>query len=185
MIRSVTVYCSSSNSVPAHYAQAASDLGRAIAKQGWLLVYGGNCVGCMGALANGARDAGGKVLGITPQLMVDEGIGDQLCDELIVTNNMRDRKALLEARGDALIALPGGLGTLEELFEVLVGRFLGYHGKPIVLLNVSGYYDPLVAMIDHGIEHHFIRPKSRDAFFVAATVPEAIKFLTHASSATD
>src|SRR4029079_3133274 len=119
-IRSVTVYCSSSTKVPDVYPREAAELGRAIARQGWTLVYGGNCVGCMGSLANGAREAGGKVLGIKPQLMVDEGIGDKLCDELIVTDNMRERKALLEQRGDALIALPGGLGTLEELFEVLV-----------------------------------------------------------------
>lgn len=131
----------------------------------------------MGALANGAREAGGKVLGITPKLMVDDGIGDDLCDEFIVTDNMRERKALLEARGDALIALPGGLGTLEELFEVLVGRFLGFHDKPIVLLNISGYYDPLVAMIDHGIEHHFIRPRARELLFVAKNVDEAMQFL--------
>jgi uncharacterized protein (TIGR00730 family) len=176
-IRSVTVYCSSSRSVPREYPAAAAELGRALAKQGWLLVYGGNCIGCMGELAEGTRAAGGKVLGITPQLMVDEGIGDNLCDELIVTTGMRERKALLEQRGDAFVALPGGIGTFEELFEILVGRMLGYHAKPIVVLNVAGYYDPFVAMIEHGIEHHFIKPKAREAFFVAADVDEAMQFL--------
>src|SRR6188768_1332487 len=112
-MKSVTVYCSSSNKVPDVYPRAAAELGRAIARQNWTLVYGGNCVGCMGALANGAREAGGKVLGITPQVMVDEGIGDHKCDELIVTPDMRARKALLEERGDAFITLPGGIGTFE------------------------------------------------------------------------
>jgi uncharacterized protein (TIGR00730 family) len=176
-IRSVTVYCSSSSHVPDVYPRAAAELGRAIAREKWTLVYGGNCVGCMGALANGARDAGGKVLGISPQLMVDGGIGDDKCDEYIVTPDMRARKALLEQRGDAFITLPGGIGTFEEFFEILVGRVLGMHHKPVVLLDVAGYYDPLVAMFDHGIEHRFIKPKVREAYFLATTVDEAIQHL--------
>lgn len=131
----------------------------------------------MGELANSARAAGGKVVGITPQSMVDEGIGDELCDELIVTPGMRERKALLEQRGNAFIALPGGLGTLEEFFEILVGRMLELHDKPIVLLNIAGYYAPLISMIDHGIEHGFIRPRAREMFFVADSVENAINFL--------
>jgi uncharacterized protein (TIGR00730 family) len=173
----VTVYCSASRAVPAVYPATAAELGQAIAREGWTLVYGGNCVGCMGELANAVRGAGGKVVGITPQLMVDEGIGDDACDELVVTSNMRDRKALLEQRGDAFVALPGGIGTFEELFEILVGRVLGYHDKPIVILNVGGYYDPLVAMLEHGIEHRFIGPKVRKAYFVSRTVQETIAFL--------
>src|SRR5258708_11020909 len=97
-------------------------MGAAIGRQGWRLVYGGNHSGCMGALADGARAAGGKVTGITPQLLVDEGIADEACDELVVTAGMRDRKALLEQRADAFVTLPGGLGTLEEVFEIIVGR---------------------------------------------------------------
>src|ERR1700733_524209 len=112
-IQSVTVYCSSSREVAQVYLDAAEELGRAIAREGWQLVYGGNDCGCMGALAHAARDAGGKVIGVTPQLLVDNGIADQKCDELIVPPDMRQRKALLESRGDAFIALPGGLGTLE------------------------------------------------------------------------
>jgi uncharacterized protein (TIGR00730 family) len=185
MIRSVTVYCSSSRTVPRDYPVAAAELGRAIASHGWSLVYGGNCVGCMGELANGARAAGGRVIGVTPQIMVDEGIGDELCDELIVTPGMRERKALLEQRGDAFVALPGGIGTFEELFEILVGRVLGCHDKPIVILNVTGYYDPLVAMMEHGIEHGFIRPKVREAYFVADSVETAVEFLRSRSQGAD
>src|SRR4051812_9237283 len=128
----------------------------------------------MASVADAARAAGGKVIGITPQLMLDHGIGDDLCDELVVTPGMRERKALLEQRGDAFVALPGGLGTFEELFEILVGRMLGYHAKPIVLLDVAGDYDPLIAMIEHGIEHRFIRPNAREAYLVARSVDEAI-----------
>ena len=182
-IGAVTVYCSASREVPEVYLRAAFDLGRGIAASGWNLVYGGNCVGCMAAVADGARAGGGKVVGITPRLMVDEGIADERCDELIVTDGMRERKALLELRGDAFVALPGGLGTFEELFEVLVGRLLGYHDKPIVLLNVNDYYGPLLAMIGHGIEQRFIKPRARDAYFVADTVDAAIAHLRHGGQA--
>ena len=178
MIRAVTVYCSSSKSVPKVYFEAAAELGHAIAARGWTLVYGGNAVGCMGALADAARAAGGRVVGVTPQLLVDQGIADDACQELIVTAGMRERKALLEERGDAFLALPGGLGTLEEVFEILVGRTLGYHDKPIVFLNVAGYYDPLLAMLEHGIEHRFIRPVARQAYSVANSVADAVQILS-------
>lgn len=174
MVRSVTVYCSSSSAIPKIYFEGAAALGSAIAGQGWQLVYGGNAVGLMAAVANAARAAGGKVVGITPQLMVDRGVSDSQCDELIVTNTMRDRKALLEERGDAFIALPGGLGTFEELFEIIVGKQLSYHNKPIVLLNISNYYGPLLQMIEHGIEQKFIKGKSRELYFVAESVAAAI-----------
>lgn len=163
--------------MPRAYVVAAQELGTAIAGAGWTLVYGGNAVGCMGALADAARAAGGKVVGITPELLVREGIADNECDELVVTANMRDRKAMLEARGDAFVALPGGLGTFEEVFEILVGKLLGYHQKPIVLLNVADYYAPLLAMIEHGIDQRFIKATARDAYFVAGSVAETIAFL--------
>jgi uncharacterized protein (TIGR00730 family) len=177
MIHSVTVYCSSSSAVPRAYFEAATALGAAIALQNWTLVYGGNFVGLMAAVALGAREAGGKVIGITPQLMVDKGISDTKCDELIVTNDMRDRKALLEERGDAFVALPGGLGTFEEVFEIIVAKQLHYHNKPIVLLNVDDYYGPLLAMLEHGIEQKFIKPAARQLYFVARTVSQAIERL--------
>jgi cytokinin riboside 5'-monophosphate phosphoribohydrolase len=173
-IHAITVYCSSSSDIaPAHF-DAGRQLGAAIARNGWTLVYGGNRIGLMGTVADAAREAGGKVVGITPQLLVDHGIADEHCDELVVTAGMRERKALLEQRANAFIALPGGLGTFEEIFEIIVGRVLGVHDKPIVLLNVDNYYGPLLAAIEHGIAQHFIRPKARRAYFVADTVEAAI-----------
>ena len=180
-IRAVTVYCSSSRHVDGVYCRAAQDLGAAIAHQNWLLVYGGNHIGCMGLLADAARDAGGKVIGITPQLLIDEGIADEKCDELVVTSGMRERKQLMEQRADAFVTLPGGLGTFEEVFEIIVGRMLGYHSKPVVLLNVNRYYDPLLTMIEHGIEQRFIKPRARDAYFVARDVEQTIGYLAKAS----
>lgn len=176
-IRSVTVYCSSSSAVPGVYTDTAAALGRALAAQRWTLIYGGNNVGTMGALADGCRKAGGQVIGITPQLFIDKGVDDKGCHELIVTACMRTRKAAMEQRGDAFITLPGGLGTLEEIFEVIVGKQLGYHRKPIVLLNVDGYFTPLLAMIEHGIALRFIKPAARELYFVAATVEEAVEHI--------
>ncbi len=176
-VRSVTVYCSSSSAVPRIYTDTATALGRALAAQKWTLIYGGNNVGTMGALADGCRAAGGHVVGVTPQLFIDKGIHDAACHELIVTDCMRTRKAMMEQRGDAFITLPGGLGTLEEIFEIIVGKQLGYHRKPIVLLNVDDYFTPLLTMIDHGIEQRFIKPAARALYFVAFTVEDAIEHL--------
>jgi uncharacterized protein (TIGR00730 family) len=183
-IHAVTVYCSSSSDIARAYFDAGAELGAALARNGWALVYGGNRIGLMGALADATRAAGGKVIGITPQLLVDHGIADDQCDELVVTPGMRERKALLEQRGDAFIALPGGLGTFEEIFEIIVGRVLGVHDKAVVLLNVENYYDPLLAAIEHGISEHFIRPRARKAYFVAASVEAAIAHIRSAPGAT-
>jgi uncharacterized protein (TIGR00730 family) len=176
-IRAVTVYCSSSRYVDRVYFDAAAELGTAVARAGWRLVYGGNRIGCMGALADAARAAGGRVTGITPRLLVDQGIADEQCDELVVTNSMRERKALLEERGDAFIAMPGGLGTLEELLEILVGRILGYHAKPIVILNAVNYYGPLLSMIEHGIDGRFINRRVQTEYCVTQDVAQTIAIL--------
>jgi hypothetical protein len=184
MIRNVTVYCSARTEIANVYKAAAADLGRAIAQRGWGLVYGGNRVGLMEILGDACRAAGGKVVGITPQWFIDQGISDDRCDELIVSAGMRDRKEMMENRGDALLALPGGLGTLEEIFEVIVAKQLGRHGKPIVLLNIANYYDPLLAMIQHGVEHKFIKPAAWGYFFVADSVDSAMNHLAEQVSAT-
>src|SRR5690606_6588956 len=127
---------------------------------------------------------GGRVIGITPRLMVDQGIADDRCDELVVTDSMRDRKALMEQRGDAFIALPGGLGTFEEIFEIIVGRQLGYHDKPIVFLNVNGYYTPLLAMLEHGVEQHFIRRRARHLWHASDSVADALEHIASHRPAT-
>jgi uncharacterized protein (TIGR00730 family) len=183
-VQAVTVYCSSSCDIDAVYFDTGRQLGAAIARARWTLVYGGNRIGLMGAVADSARAAGGKVVGVTPQLLVDHGISDDLCDELIVTPGIRERKALLEQRGDAFIALPGGLGTFEEVFEIFVGRMLGYHAKPIVFLNVANYYGPLLAAIEHGIAERFIKARARQAYGVAETVDAAISYVRAAAQAS-
>lgn len=177
VIRAVTVFLSSARRVESAYFDAARELGQAIARQGWAVVYGGNYVGCMAALADGAREMGGSVVGITPQLFVDENIADTLCDELIVTDSMRQRKHLLEQRGDAFVTLPGGLGTFEEFFEIVVARQLGYHRKRIILLNINHFYTPLLEMLDRGTDQQFIRPDARNIIEVATDVTGVISLL--------
>ena len=181
-ISAVTVYCSSSRQLDPVYNHAGELLGAEIARAGWDLVYGGNRIGLMGLVADAARSGGGRVIGITPKLFVDKGFGDSLCDELIVTDNIRDRKALLEQRGDAFIALPGGLGTLEEIFEIITHRQLGNHDKPIVLVNIGGYYDSLIDLIERGVAEHFIKIESRQLFITAPTVHAAISYLRSGTS---
>lgn len=176
-IRNVTVYCASSGEVDGVYLGAAFEVGVAVARRGWTTVYGGNRVGCMLQVAEGARSVGGRVVGITPQLFVDRGYHDTAADELIVTPDMRERKLLLEARGDGFITLPGGLGTYEELFEQLVNRQLKYHSKPIVALNLKGYFEPLREMIEHGVEQKFIKEASRHLLRFAGTVEEAMEMV--------
>lgn len=176
-IRTITVYCSSSKSLAPHYYSAGEELGRAIAANGWKLVYGGNDLGLMKSVADAVRAGGGKVIGITPRIFVDDGCHDPLCEELIITESMRERKHLLEQRGDAFIAMPGGIGTMEELLEILAGRALKYHDKPIVLLNIADYWTPLLAMFSRGVEEGFIKPKYLSLLFVASNVSHAIDYL--------
>jgi uncharacterized protein (TIGR00730 family) len=176
-LRAVTVFSASSTKIDRVYFDAADELGYAIAQSGWDLVYGGNDVGPMGALAAGARRGRGRVIGVTPQVFIDAGHADTACDELILVDSMRQRKATMETRGDAFITLPGGLGTLEEFFEIVVGQFLGFHAKPIVLLNINGFYDDLLHLIQRQIEGHFVRPAAWEGVHVTTSVTSAIDYL--------
>jgi len=132
----------------------------------------------MGEVARAAKSNGARIIGITTRRLVDLEQAWSGCDDLIVVDTMRERKRLLEAHGDAFLVLPGGLGTYEELFEMLVARVLGDHDKPIGIVNASGYYNPLVAMVEHGIEHRFIHERARDLFQIdpdADSVLDAIR----------
>lgn len=176
-IRSVTVYCSSSNHIALNYRKSAIALGKAIAAEGWSVVYGGGRGGLMGLLADAAHSAGGRVIGISPQFFVDGGHCREDCHEFIIAADMRHRKSILQDRGDAFVVLPGGLGTFDEVFEILCYKSLGLHGKPIVLVNIAGFFDPLLKLIEHGIDHRFIKAEKRDLIFVAESVDDAVGFL--------
>jgi hypothetical protein len=182
-MRNICVYCASSNHVDRAFFGVADEMGAAIAQRAGTLVYGGGHVGLMGAVARAVHAHGGKVVGVIPQSMVDVELAYREADELIVTENMRQRKQVMEDRSDAFVALPGGFGTLEELFEILTHRQLGYHNKPIVIVNAHGFYDPLVELFDHMYEHRFAREKYRETYDVVGTVGEVFEVLGKARTA--
>ena len=157
-MKRITVYCSSSTSLDPKFFTAATRMGELLGSRGIELVYGGGGIGLMGEVARSVKKAGGRVRGIITRRLLELEQGFDGCDELVVVDTMSERKRLMAQQGDAFIALPGGLGTFEEFFEVLVQRQVGEHRKPIGLVNLDGYYDPLITLIDHGIEHRFIKP---------------------------
>lgn len=176
-MRSITVYCASSSSLDPHFTQSAQTLGRALAHRSIALVYGGGSTGLMGEVARAVHDAGGRIEGIITEYLKDREVAFDACDELVVVKSMRERKKIMSDRADAFVMLPGGLGTYEEFFEALVGRVLIEHNKPIGIVNDHGYFDPLIAMIDHGIEQSFIRPAVRDLIVVGIDPIEVLDAL--------
>jgi len=173
-VRTICVYAASSDTVDSVYREAAAELGADAARRGMTLVYGGAHVGLMRAAAEAAQSAGGPVIGVIPRAIEERGLAHGGADELHITRDMRERKAEMERRADAFIALPGGFGTLEELAEILVLRQLRYHAKPIVLLNTAGFYDPLLALFEHFYESRFAKPEHRALYAVATTPAEAL-----------
>ena len=157
----VCVYCGSRHGERAEYGQAAQAIGSLIGQQGWELVYGGGRVGLMGTVAEATLAAGGTVVGVIPQALMDREVGHRGLTELHVVQTMHERKQLMATRAHAFLALPGGIGTFEELFEMWSWRQLGYHDKPIGLLNMAGYYDSLLAFIDQTVQGGFVTPAQR------------------------
>ncbi len=153
---SVCVYCGSRPGADVAYADAARAVGQWIGAHGGQLVYGGGRNGLMGIVAEATQAAGGRVVGIIPKALVDKEQANHHCDELHVVDTMHERKALMAERSDVFIALPGGIGTFEELFEVWTWRQLGYHDKPIGILNVAGYYDALLVFLQESVRSGFL-----------------------------
>ena len=170
----IAVYCSSSMSIDPKYIDLAHDLGAGIAQRSWELVSVGGNVSAMGAVSRGSRTSGGRTIGVIPQKLVDIEFADKECDELHVVDSMRSRKAMIEDLSDAFIALPGGIGTLEELFEIWVGRFLKFHNKPVIVLDPYDLYEPLAKLIEHLEEHGFVKPGQRELLHWAHSVEEAL-----------
>ena len=153
---SLCVYCGSRAGADPAHLQAAEQLGQAIGRRGWRLVYGGGRVGLMGAVADATLAAGGTVVGVIPESLMRLEVGHRGLSELLVVRTMHERKQAMAERADAFVALPGGIGTFEELFEVWTWRHLGYHQHPIGLLDVKGYYEPLMAFLDRSLVEGFV-----------------------------
>ena len=170
----VCVFCASSANIDTQYIEAARELGRLLAVGGWRCVNGGGAVGLMGALTDGALDAGGEVTGVIPKFMVDNGWCYDRLEDVIVTADMHQRKQMMSEMADAVIAMPGGVGTFEELLETLTWRQLGLVKVPVIILNTLGYYDPLLAMLRHAINEGFMKPSHSQLWTVAKTPDEAV-----------
>jgi uncharacterized protein (TIGR00730 family) len=153
----VSVFCSSAPNIPTTSLNLAFDIGKAIGEQGWELVWGGGKASMMGEVAKGARSVGAKTIGVIPEPLINLEFEDKDATHMHVVKNMRDRKAKIEDLSDAFIALPGGIGTLEEFFEIWVGSYLNFHQKPIAICDPHGVYDPLRDALDHLAQHNFMK----------------------------
>lgn len=176
-MKSLCVYCSSSDRLEPKYPVLAEAVGAEIARQGWALVYGGGKTGLMGAVARGTKRAGGKVIGVIPEFMKARELEFTEADELISVITMRERKMLMETRADAFLALPGGWGTLEELLEILTLAHLEVLHKPIIILNQDGYYDDLLKLFDRIVAERFMHATIRGKYAVARTLDEVFPLI--------
>ncbi len=176
-IKAVCVYCSSSAAVDSRYRDAAAELGASIARSGRTLVFGGVDVGLMGVLAHAARSGGGRVVGVIPSLINDRGITFEEADELILTKDLRERKAVMESISDAFVALPGGFGTLDEVMDVLSQKQLGLHRKPLILINTDGYYNPLSEQFELMYERNFAKGVYRQLLRFEENVGGVMEYL--------
>ena len=169
-IRRLCVYCGSSGAVDRQYREAAAELGARLAAAGIGLVYGGGRVGLMGLLADAALAGGGEVVGIIPSRLRDAELAHPGATELVVVESMHERKRLMAEKADAFAVLPGGIGTLDEMFEILSWKQLGLHDKPILLVDIAGYWSPLRALLDDIVTKGFARPAARELLRVVPTV---------------
>ena len=177
MIKNVCVYSASSTQIAPAYFEAATQLGRLLAIKGINLINGAGSIGLMAATSNAALAAGGTVTGVIPRFMVEQGWHHTGLTRLVETENMHERKQLMARMADAVIALPGGCGTMEELLEIITWKQLGLYLNPIVILNVNGFYDPLLSMLQQAVAQHFMRPEHAGIWRVATTAEEAVEML--------
>lgn len=176
-IKRICVFCSSSNFLDEEYYTDAIELGALLGKNNYDIVYGGSTLGLMWACASSVKNNGGKVYGVMPERLAQMGCKTDNCDEFYLAQGMRERKAKMDELSEAVVALPGGFGTLEELSEMFVQKQLGYNKKPIVVLNTKGFYDSLFEFFDKIIEEKFANKIANDLIYVATTPQEVIEYL--------
>ena len=176
------VFCGSLPGVTPDYLAAARELGAVLARRGVAVVYGGGHIGMMGALADSALAAGGRVIGVIPEHLMRPEVAHQRLTELLVVDSMHTRKRVMASRADAFIVLPGGYGTLEEMFEMVTWRQLALHAKPVGLVNVAGYFDHLLAFLDHAQRQQFIRPQHSHLLSVDSGVEALLDRLQEAAA---
>ncbi len=185
LLTSLCVYCGSSADVADAYKDAAVQVGRMAGERGIEIVYGGGRVGLMGLVADAALAADGRVTGIIPRHIVEMEVAHETLSEMIVVDTMHQRKRMMVDRSDAFVILPGGLGTLDEAFEILTWKQLRLHDKPIVIANIDGYWEPLLALVRHGVDEGFIRPRHAGLFSEVKTIDALFPALEAAIQAID
>lgn len=173
----ICVYGASSSTIDKSFIDAGEALGKAIAERGHTVVYGGGAEGMMGAAARGAKEKNGEIVGIAPSFFQVDGSLFDGCTEFVYTENMRQRKELLETRSDAYIVTPGGAGTYDEFFEIFTLRQLNRHTKAIAILNINGYFDPLIALLENAIEKNFMTEANRKLYFVSDSIEQTLDYL--------
>ena len=178
-MKSLAVYCGSATPANPLYMENARLVGRTLAEQGITLVYGGGRLGLMGAVSEAALQAGGTVIGVIPEALVGSEVANHACSELHVVSGMHERKRMFTDLSDGFVTLPGGVGTMDELWEAISWAQLGYHTKPVGLLNVAGFYDELVHFYHHMADVGFVRPAHRDIMVVRDTIDELIDAMEH------
>ncbi len=181
-LNSLCVYCGASSQVDQRYRDAAVRLGELLAEHRVTLVYGGGRVGLMGLMADACLQAGGAVVGVIPDFLRRAEVGHGAVTELVVVDNMHERKRTMFERADGFVILPGGLGTLDEAFEILTWKQLRLHDKPIVVADVAGYWQPFEALIEHVIRENFARPEMRKLWTVVGDVEQILPALEHAAA---
>lgn len=175
-IQSVCVYCASSTHLAPVYLMAAEELGTLLGERGMRVINGAGSIGLMRIVSDAVLQSGGTVTGVIPQFMVKNGWGHTGLTELIVVETMHERKQIMAELSDAVIALPGGCGTLEELLEIITWKQLGLYKNPIIIVNVNGYYDPLLELLNKAVDEHFMHPEHTTMWTVVNTVEEAVRF---------
>ena len=176
-MKRLAVYCGSRIGINPRFAEVARELGSALASRGIGVVYGGGRLGLMGVVADAALAAGGEVIGVIPEALREAEVAHRGCSELHVVRDMHARKAMMTDLCDGFVTLPGGIGTMDELFEALSWQLLGYHAKPVGLLNVAGYYDDLIAFVDRMAEAEFLRPRHRANLVVSDDIGDLLEQL--------
>ncbi len=176
-MKNICVFCGSNAGANVLYTQAAQALGKLLVAQNLRLIYGGGNVGLMGIIADAVMDAGGEVIGVIPDFLMQKEVGHQAITEQIIVNTMHERKQKMADLADAFIAMPGGIGTLEELFEVFTWGQLALHQKPIGLLNASNYYQHLLQFLDHTVQEGFLSQANRDMIMMHQQAPELLELL--------
>lgn len=172
------MYCSASENIAPEHLELAGELGAAIAQRQWALVWGGGQISMMGAVSRACRERGGETIGVIPQRLAEYEFADHQATELHVVDDMRVRKALLDQFSDAFITLPGGAGTMEEFFEIWVGRSLGFHEKPVIILDPQDFYQPLRFFLEHLAEQKFLKPHQLDYIIWTKNIEEALDACT-------